>query len=394
YALVEPGVTYAQLHEHLKSGKPRLWLDCASSPTTPLVSDTLARSFGYTPYGDHVMMQCGMEVVLPDGSLVRTGMGAMPKSSSWQLFKYGYGPYSDGSFTQSSLGIVTKMGIWLMPAPPVAKPFMITVPHEADLHQVMEILKPLKVTMAIPNTVVVAHILNDAALAAPRSKYFSGAGRVTAGAQEKIAADLNRGVWNIYGALYGLPPGVNATWKFIQASFQPIAGVKFYSDDDRKGDIVWEYRAQLMRGAPANPPSHLAAWNGGGHAELAQAAPITGDDAVKTFQIAQKTFQAHRLDYLGSFSGLWRSILASNTIAFDPASADQRVRARDCANALIHAMASAGYGAVSASPELHSAAAATYSADNGALWRVHGRLKNEFDPSGVIAPGIPVPQKD
>jgi hypothetical protein len=86
---------------------------------------------GYTPYGDHWMMHCGMEVVLPDGSLWRSGMGglpnpkadpnAAPQDQAWNetfgLFNYGFGPYNDGIFTQSSLGIVTKMGIWLMVNP-------------------------------------------------------------------------------------------------------------------------------------------------------------------------------------------------------------------------------------------------------------------------------------
>lgn len=81
---------------------------------------------------DHWMMHCGLEVILPTGELVRTGMGALPDGSTaskdnqslrpdqqtgnkcWQLFNYGFGPYNDGIFTQSSLGIVVKMGIWVM----------------------------------------------------------------------------------------------------------------------------------------------------------------------------------------------------------------------------------------------------------------------------------------
>ena len=73
-------------------------------------------------------MHCGMEVVLPSGELMRTGMGAMPQPGAkgsansldeeapnkcWQLFPYGFGPYNDGLFSQSNLGIVTKMGIWV-----------------------------------------------------------------------------------------------------------------------------------------------------------------------------------------------------------------------------------------------------------------------------------------
>ena len=77
------------------------------------------------------MMHCGMEVVLPDGTLWRSGMGGIPNpkadpkappheqtpNETWALFNYGFGPYNDGIFTQSSLGIVVKMGIWLMVNP-------------------------------------------------------------------------------------------------------------------------------------------------------------------------------------------------------------------------------------------------------------------------------------
>lgn len=61
-----------------------------------------------------------MEVVLPNGEVLRTGMGALPgkdgaDNPTWQSFQAAYGPYVDGIFCQSNYGIVTKMGFWLMP---------------------------------------------------------------------------------------------------------------------------------------------------------------------------------------------------------------------------------------------------------------------------------------
>lgn len=116
---------------------------------------------------DHFMMHCGLEVVLPNGELVRTGMGAMPDPSrgstqglspdqhppnrAWQLFNYGFGPYNDGIFTQSSLGITTKMGIWLMPNPGGFQAYMITIPTDKDLHTAIEIIRPLRTVNPSPS---------------------------------------------------------------------------------------------------------------------------------------------------------------------------------------------------------------------------------------------------
>src|SRR3546814_20740534 len=82
------------------------------------MGNALEHGAGYTPYGDHFIMQCGMEVVLADGQVVRTGQGGISNSKHWQISKHGLGPQFDGMFTQSNFGVVTKLGIWLMPEPP------------------------------------------------------------------------------------------------------------------------------------------------------------------------------------------------------------------------------------------------------------------------------------
>ncbi len=80
--LVEPGVSYFDLHAHIRHQGYKLWIDPPAPGWGGIVSNTLERGFGYTPYGDHAAMQCGMEVVLASGELVRTGMGALAGSSA------------------------------------------------------------------------------------------------------------------------------------------------------------------------------------------------------------------------------------------------------------------------------------------------------------------------
>src|SRR5690606_24446345 len=86
-----------------------------------------------SPYRDHFGAHCGMEVVLANGDIVRTGMGAMPNAETWQTFRWGYGPWVDGLFRQSNLGIVTKMGFYLMPRPEAYQAATVSVYAEDDI---------------------------------------------------------------------------------------------------------------------------------------------------------------------------------------------------------------------------------------------------------------------
>ena len=81
-------------------------------------------------YGLHARNLCGLEVVLPDGGLVRTGMGAMQGNHSWHLFPLSYGPDWTQMFTQSNLGVVTKAGVWLQPAPETSLLLIWDIPNE------------------------------------------------------------------------------------------------------------------------------------------------------------------------------------------------------------------------------------------------------------------------
>ena len=91
-----------------------------------------------------------LRIVLADGSEFRTGMGGIENSTSWGVFKWGYGPYLDGIFTQSNYGICTKMGMWLMPEPPAYKPFCITFDKVEDVEKIVEVLRPLRIANIIP----------------------------------------------------------------------------------------------------------------------------------------------------------------------------------------------------------------------------------------------------
>jgi len=388
YALVEPGVTYRDLHDHLRKTGSRLWIDCAAPAWGGVMGNAVDRGAGYTPYGDHWMMQCGLEVVLADGLVVRTGMGAMPGNNTWQLFKYGYGPYVDGIFTQSNFGIVTKMGIWLMPEPPGYRPYLITFDNDDDIHDVIEVIRPLRLNMIIPNSATAVELVWDAAVTTTRRHYHTGTGALPPAARRKLASDLDAGIWNFYGALYGPPARMDADWSVIRDAFSSIKGARFFDAEQRKGDVAFDYRAKLMRGEPNMTEFSVLNWTGGGgHLGFAPISPPTGEDALKQYRLARTRHEEFGLDYMGEFIIGWREMHHVMLIIYDRTDPGTRERADALFKVLVADAAKAGYGEYRTHLAYMDRIAGTYDWNDGALWKLHERLKDALDPHGILSPG-------
>lgn len=146
YALVEPGVSYLDLHQYIRERGLKVWIDCPGPGWGSVIGNSLDRGVGYTlaDFRNHFEAHCGMEVVLPTGELMRTGMGAMPNAETWQQFKPGYGPWVDGLFSQSNFGIVTKMGFWLMPQPEAFGTGRVGVPRYRDMITLVDVISRLE----------------------------------------------------------------------------------------------------------------------------------------------------------------------------------------------------------------------------------------------------------
>ena len=80
FALVEPGVSYIDLYRHIQEHKLNVWVDTPDPGWGSLIGNAMDHGIGYTMgyYRDHFGAHTGMEVVLPNGEVMRTGMGALP----------------------------------------------------------------------------------------------------------------------------------------------------------------------------------------------------------------------------------------------------------------------------------------------------------------------------
>jgi 4-cresol dehydrogenase (hydroxylating) len=389
YAVVEPGVSYADLHRYLSESGSAFWADVPDLEWGSVVGNTVERGNGYTPYGDHFGVQCGMEVVLPDGDLLRTGMGAMPGSRSWQLFKYGYGPYLDGLFTQSNLGIVTKLGVWLMPRPAGFRPYMIILPREEDIGPAADIMRALRMRGTMQNTASVRSLLLEASAIVPRSRYVPGAGPVPPAMYPEIMADLDIGMWNLYGAQYGTPEMMDLLWDEIRTEFSAIPGARFCFTEDRPPGSVLEHRADRMAGRPGLQDLKILQWPGpdGGHINFSPISPASAQDALAQYRMGASRCLEYGLDYLGDLIVGVRELHHIVLIVFDTTSAEQRRASHDLCRQLVTDAAGAGYGEYRTHLCLMDQVAATFSWNDGALMRTCERLKDALDPNGILAPG-------
>lgn len=141
---IEPGVTQQMLYDYLQARGGRLWMDgTGSSPRASVLGNIMERGFGSTPYGDHVGMSCCYEVVLPDGELLHTGYAAYPKARVAQVDRWAPGPQLDGLFSQSNLGVVTKVSLALMPAPECSQLIMLDLAGAEQLVAAVDVMRRL-----------------------------------------------------------------------------------------------------------------------------------------------------------------------------------------------------------------------------------------------------------
>lgn len=384
-ALVEPGVTYQQLYDYIQERNLPLWLSCpAPSAIAGPLGNTVDRGVGYTPYGEHFLFSCGMEVVLADGQVLRTGMGSIPNSNTWQVFKWGYGPSLDGIFTQSNYGIVTKLGMWLMPAPPAYKPFVVRYPQRTDIERIVETIRPLRIAMIIPNAVVIAGVLWEAGVFVRRSDYYQGSGQIDEAAVARIMKEHDLGYWNVYAALYGTPEQIEVNWKIVEGAFKASGG-EILTENEVGHSPVFRYRADLMRGNMNLQEFGLYNWRGGGGSLwFAPVSQSRGSETLKQMEMAQRILKKHGLDYVGEFIVGWRDMHHIIDVLFDRTDPVQMQSAYACFDELLAEFTAAGYGNYRTNTAFMDKVANTY----GPVKRdVDRRLKRALDPNGIIAPG-------
>lgn len=426
YAVIQPGVTQGQLYEYLAEHQTGLWMDSTGAgPEASLVGNTLDRGFGHTRYGDHFETCCGMEVVLADGRLLETGFGHFDRAKAERVYRYGVGPFLDGIFCQSNFGIVTKIGLWLMPQPEEFCFFFCTLKKDIDLERLIDALRPFRLRRMLDSAI---HIGNDLRVLSSRIHYpWEQAGEFRA-LPERFRQQLRKshgiGEWSVGGALTGTRGHVRDMRRLLGGVLRPLGRLVFV--DDRKlalGERAARVAERLgihrlaeqlaalrpvyaqMKGAPADESVHGTQWrlrhppdhesdprdpleSGCGLMWLSPVLPMTGKDARRVLDLVQPVFAEHEFDLLATFTLLnERSMIGILNVAFDKSVPDEVARAMACYDAAMNALIQEGY--VPYRTGLRGMEKIRDGED--VFWQVVREIKQALDPQDIIARGRYVP---
>jgi len=407
YALVEPGVNYFDLYRYIQEKGLKLWVDCADPGWGSLIGNALERGSGYLPpqYRNHFDSHCGMEVVLANGEILRTGMGALPGAKTWQQYKTGFGPWIDGMFSQSNFGVVTKMGFWMFPQPDAYYSGSVSVPRHDDIIPLVDILNYLEnsgITNGMPDlgSPLLGRPLFDPQpeMDAQLKALLAKPGSPSTRELDEYAQRKGISFWELKLGFYGPAKSITALWEFAKDKFSAIPGAKFADGELYRMPLTPEQQDRVykaMFGIPGLSTFSIGARSkqypkpSSGHLWFSPIIPRTGEaiiEANKVFGQVAKELDLPSLSFSLPFL-YWER----NFVLLFPFWVSQDVETnkknRAAFKSLVQIAAEHGWGEYRTATAFYDDVMSVYSYNNHALLRFHETIKDVIDPNGILSAG-------
>ena len=385
YCVIEPGVGFFDLFNYLQANKIPLWMSVPANAWGSVAGNALERGYGYTPYGNNTNNICGMEVVLANGEMIRTGTGAMSNSPSWHLFKYGFGPSWDQVFVQSNYGVVTKMGMWLMPEPEATLGLSMQLPNPDDIGWAVDALRPLRMNGVLAQDPSLGNSIRVVTVQAQRSQFYQGDGAMPDDVLQALLKKFGLGWWGINLRLYGYDEINEVNARLIKEAFAKHTDREFAVSKWHKGEPLDNSGA----GVPTVAPLQAVNWRGGrgGHIGFSPVLPSSSEHVLKQFHSTKKRFEEVGLDYFGSFTLSERYVTNVNLMLYDQDDPAMMSRVRTLFKVLVADAQKEGYSEYRTHLSYMDEVAHTFDYNNHALLRLNERMKDAIDPNGILAPG-------
>jgi len=345
-----------------------------------------------------------MEVVLANGDLVRTGMGALPGAKTWQQSRYGFGPDVDGIFSQGNSGVVTKMGFWLMAEPEAYLSGTVMVSRHADLVPLMKAFSVLNNTNAMMATTRIGSPLQLGRVFGmpPEPEHAALLDKPGVSPEELEAYGRKNDLpyWTIDLKFYGGTEVVEAQWTHAMRVFRSAIPDVQFAKGDRLTFPLTDAQAEAVKDkASLGIPSLGAFFVGArspnkpvgshGHFWLSPILPLSAEAVLE----AQKVFAGAFREW--GVAPLYRALpqlysprafylLFGFEVSEDPA---VNRKTRETVRRMIKLAAEHGWGEYRTAPAFMDDVMNVYSYNNHALRALYERIKDALDPNGILAAG-------
>jgi len=413
YVVVEPGVSYFDLYNYIQDKGLKLWIDCPSPGWGSVLGNALDGGVGVTlaPYRNHFDAQCGIEVVLPNGRMMRTGMGALPGAKTWQQFKPGFGPRIDGLFKQSNYGVVTKMGFWLMPSPENHATGVVTIPKFRDIIPLVDIIGRLEQSKIVQGLWTLSSPITgtpgDAAHAGGAPKPLDPA--ILAILNEPDGADMAKlevaakaaglPFWACEFNLYGPGKLIATQWECICDALGAIPGAQFKLNDIRSLPLPAEELRTMRDLGPLGIPTlrtfdlgPMHSYEGEdvvGHIFFSPVIPRTGEAAIEAMGVFAAIARKYKIPGppLPVPSSIFERAFLFAVALPVTRSPVVNAKIRAIFRELVVVATAKGWGEYRTAPAFYDLIMGVYSYNDHALRGFLETIKDAVDPNGIMSPG-------
>jgi 4-cresol dehydrogenase (hydroxylating) len=405
FAIVEPGVAYFDLYRYIRDRGLNVWIDCPDPGWGSVVGNALDHGVGYTfaTYRDHFHSHCGMEVVLPNGDIVRTGMGALPGAATWGEYRYGFGPTVDGLFAQGNCGVVTKMGFHLLPAPEAYQNSVVTVPRRRDIVPLIDLVNEFEHQYLIGMPNYGSPLGGFGAAQSPElAELMAKPGGPTDEDLDRYAEQRGRGSWTCQLQFYGSPGVIAAHLQHAKDRFAAVVpGATFRDGELLRFPLTPEQMTRVRRVSVGIPNMEIFSIGArtelnpspsDGHLWFSPIIPKAGEAVLEAQRVFMDAFrQIGEPSMVSPFStpATWmhRTFIFIMAFRISRTNVEQNRRTREVFRHLVKVAAEHGYGEYRTAPAFQDDVMAAYSLNNSALLRLHETIKDAVDPNGIVAAG-------
>jgi 4-cresol dehydrogenase (hydroxylating) len=388
-----------------------------TTPDASLVGNLMERGWGFGPHSARFEHMCAFEVVLADGTVIDTGNARFPGSRSADLFRWGVGPWVDGLFTQSNLGVVTRMTMFLALLPDQWASFVYKVDSEAQLPALLDVLRELRMKQILRTNFKLQNFYRVLQAAERWPEGVTGPELPAALVAEK-KAQYGMGDWNGFGALYCYSDAqYRAEREIVDTALRPYVDTLLWLDRDvleRRDELRDSVRAETgfdldkaldhyfintrLVGIDKGHGLKGAYFHKSGYSDhpdldvdrvgvlwVDPIVPFRGTDIRNVIDIAEEVMHRHGFEKNLGFNVVTeRSMFTTCLLLWDRDVTGDDERGMACAVELVDRFMAAGY---TLGRLAHPFVATVMNQGSPESRRFLRTLKEALDPQGIIAPG-------